>query len=801
MKARYDRSEYRNVPQVIEQRLGLPKLACVVFVFCAAMTTSSPAQTLSTLVSFNGTDGKYPVSVIQGTDGNFYGLTFVGGAYGGCSEGCGTVFQITPAGSLTTLHSFNGSDGALPLGSLVQATDGDFYGTTLSGGAYGYGTVFKSTAGGTLTTLHSFCDPAYCAEGYSPSAGLIQATDGNFYGTTKYGGTYGVGTVFEITPQGTLTTLHSFDGTDGDAPISALVQGADGNFYGTTNSGGANNAPTCTDGDLVGCGTLFKMTATGTLTTLYNFCSQTNCTDGAQPFAGLIQGTDGNFYGTTYGGGAFDNCFGSGCGTVFKLIQGTLTTLYSFKGTPDGALPLAGLAQGTDGNFYGTTAEAGAHSWGTVFKITSSGTETTLYSFCSQANCADGSYSIAGLIQGTDGSFYGTTYGEPTNNDGTVFRIAPTAIQFVAVTPCRLVDTRPQGGGSGPIQGGTFETFDLPGLAQNRGCGNLSSAATYSLNVTLIPSNGPVGYLTIWPAGETQPYVSTMNSDGRIKANAAIVQAGVSGGVNVYVTDTANVVLDIDSYFAPGSNSTLEFYPLTPCRVADTRFPPGDLGGPYLTGGVERDFPVLESYCIPAGVTPAAYSFNLTAIPHGPLGYLTVWPYGQTQPDVSTLNAPTGTVTANAAILPAGNSGEISTWAYNDTDLVIDINGYFAMPGQGGLSLNPLVPCRVLDTRNGNGAFSGTLNPPVNVLGSPCSLPSQSQTYVVNATVVPVGSLGYLTLWPDGEQQPNVSTLNAYDGAVTSNMAIVPAGNQGKIDAYAYGTTNLILDISGYFAP
>jgi hypothetical protein len=165
------------------------------------------------------------------------------------------------------------------------------------------------------------------------------------------------------------------------------------------------------------------------------------------------------------------------------------------------------------------------------------------------------------------------------------------------------------------------------------------------------------------------------------------------------------------------------------------------------------------------------------------------------------LNAPTGTVTANAANVPAGSGGEISAFAYNDTDLLIDVDGYFAPPGQGGLSLYPLAPCRVLDTRSGNGAFNGALNPPVDVLGSPCGVPSQSQAYVLNATVVPVGSLGYLTLWPDGQQQPGVSTLNAYDGAITSNMAIVPAGNNGKIDAFAYGTTNLILDISSYFAP
>lgn len=382
-----------------------------------------------------------------------------------------------------------------------------------------------------------------------------------------------------------------------------------------------------------------------------------------------------------------------------------------------------------------------------------------------------------------------------------------TTLQLVNVAPCRLVDTR--SGSGGPIQGGTFATFNLPQLAQANGCSNLSSAAAFSLNVTLIPSGGPVGYLTIWPASQSQPVVSTMNSDGRVKANAAIVSAGVSGGVSVYVTDTSDLVLDTDAYFAPATQSTLEFYPLTPCRVADTRNSgePQGLGPPSLSAGVPRNFPLLNATTcfqqVPSGVTVAAYALNFTAVPHGPLGYLTVWPFGQNQPVVSTLNAPTGAVTANAAIVPAGTSGEISAFAFNDTDLIIDINGYFAAPGQNGLSLYPTVPCRVLDTRppSGNGAFSGTLSPPVDVLGSPCGIPPQSQAYTLNATAVPVGSLGYLTLWPDGQQQPVVSTLNAYDGAVTSNMALVPSGNQGMIDAFANGTTNLILDISSFFAP
>ncbi len=179
-------------------------------------------------------------------------------------------------------------------------------------------------------------------------------------------------------------------------------------------------------------------------------------------------------------------------------------------------------------------------------------------------------------------------------------------MQFTAITPCRLLDTRSQGSG-GPIQGGTSQTYNLPQLAQSACSLSLSSAKTYSLNVTLVPiDNGPVSYLTIWPAGQTQPVVSLMNSlDGRIKANAAIVPAGTSGGVSIYVTNTTNVVVDIDGYFAPPSGSTLQFYPLTPCRVADTRssnYPQG-LGTPNLSRGTARDFPVLTSPCLNPSAT------------------------------------------------------------------------------------------------------------------------------------------------------------------------------------------------------
>ena len=307
---------------------------------CGTVFKITTGSTLSTIYSFHNTDGANPEGgLVPGTDGNFYGTALAGGAHGK-----GTVFKITPGGVLTTLYSFNGTDGSSPYGALVLATDGNFYGTTSGGGhsgcSSGCGTVFKITPGGTLTTLHKFD----ITDGARPGLGLVQGADGDFYGTTSSGGadtsdcSGGCGTVFKITSGGTLTTLHSFNDSYYPGP---LVQAADGNFYGTTSFGGTH-----------GNGAVLKITPGGMLTILHNF----DFTDGAEPYGALVQGTDGNFYGTTSGGGLGG---GYGYGTVFTITPGgTLTTLHSFDNT-DGENPWGGLLQGTDGKFYGTTFGGG----------------------------------------------------------------------------------------------------------------------------------------------------------------------------------------------------------------------------------------------------------------------------------------------------------------------------------------------------------------------------------------------------------------------------------------------------------
>ena len=416
----------------------------------------------------------------------------------------------------------------------------------------------------------------------------------------------------------------------------------------------------------------------------------------------------------------------------------------------------------------------------------------------SMVSIAVGSNPYAVAVDAITNTIY--TANEQNNTASVIAGAASVPLQFVPITPCRLVDTRSAPGpfGGPAMAGGAARSFALP---QNPNCGIPATVAAYSLNVTVIPS-APLGYLTIWPTGEPQPLVSTLNSpDRRIKANAAIVPAGEYGAVSVYASDTTDLILDIDGYFQPANGQSLQFYPLTPCRVLDTRAQQGHLGGPYLHGTHERDFPVRWSTCqIPDSAQ--AYSLNFTVVPWQgrPLQYLSVWAAGGSQPVVSTLNNPTATVVANAAIVPAGAGGAIAVYPSQDTDLIADINGYFAAPGQGGLSLYLTAPCRVLDTRSNGGAFRGQRNPPVNVAATLCGVAGSAGGYVFNATVLPVGGLGYLTLWPDGQPQPAVSTLNAPDGITASNMAVLPV-QDGRIDAYASGITQLILDISAYFAP
>jgi uncharacterized repeat protein (TIGR03803 family) len=315
---------------------------------------TTDGSTFTLLHSFaGGSDGTYPAaSLIQGADGALYGTTYQGGT------GYGTVFKLNPAGgSVTLLHSFaGGSDGTYPWAGLLQGADGALYGAATYGGANGLGTVFRlTTDGSTFTLLHSFAGATTDGEG--PYAGLFQGADGALYGTTYFGGTGDLGTVFKLNPDGSgFTLLHEFTGgsTDGAYPKSGLLQGADGALYGTTYSGGTGSV-----------GTVFKLNANGSgFTLLHSFVG--GVADGSSPVAGLLQGADGVLYGMTNYGGASD------LGTVFKLnTNGSgFTLLHTFAGgSTDGFDSRAGLLQGSDGALYGTTSGGGASNLGTVFKL------------------------------------------------------------------------------------------------------------------------------------------------------------------------------------------------------------------------------------------------------------------------------------------------------------------------------------------------------------------------------------------------------------------------------------------------
>lgn len=415
-------------------QLKFGKLVCIITIFCVATAFAATRKTYSVVTGFDPTQSSNPVGPLaQGLDGNLYGMTETGGnlnslcpAGGTEGSGCGSIFKVTPAGQQTTIYEFcslaSCADGAVPLGGLLLATDGNFYGITSIGGAANHGTVFKVTPTGTLTTLYSFCALANCADGSNPTGTLIQA--------------------------------------------------ANGNLFGTTNKGGAHQSSTCKPtSTVVGCGTIFEITPTGQLTTFYSFCSLTGCADGELPVTPLTQGTDGNLYGSTTGGGLTNKlCGTTGCGTVFKITPtGTLTTLHQFcsQGStcsdgvgPDTALvqvgdnmigtagnifsitlsgnltvllsglkAVEGFTVATDGSIYGVTFNGGTNNTfcsngtstcGTIFKMSSTGGFGTAYSFCQDGttgSCPSGALPVVGLMQATNGNLYGTTFfGGPTVN-------------------------------------------------------------------------------------------------------------------------------------------------------------------------------------------------------------------------------------------------------------------------------------------------------------------------------------------------------------------------------------------------
>jgi len=475
--------------------------------------TSSPAAILNVIYNFtsSGNGGFYPYAgLVQGTDGNLYGTANEGG-----SSNAGTVFKITPTGSLTALTSFTGSNGGYPFAGLVQSTDGNFYGTTntpLFNPSLTYpGTAFKITPTGTLTTLVTFSS----ANGIFPFAGLIQGTDGNFYGATFEAGSGSYGTLFKMTPTGGLTTLVSFAGANGGLPNANLVQGSDGNFYGMTYEGGS----TYVSINNLGEGTIFRMTPAGALTTLVSFTGA----NGSYPAANLVQGIDGNFYGTTTEDNVNDD------GTVFKMTPaGVLTTLVYFSSI-SGQYP-NGLVQGSDGNFYGTTEGTGSGGKdGTVFKITPAGALTTLASFDS----ANGNEPLAGLVQGTDGNFYGTTVLGGSSNVGVIFQlIVPSCTAAPVFSPAPGTYTGAQTVTITSATSGASIRYTMNGSTPTETTGTLYSgpvniSSTTTLNAIAFKT-GMADSAVITPAYTIQS--ATSSSGGSSSSSAASSDGGGGGG-------------------------------------------------------------------------------------------------------------------------------------------------------------------------------------------------------------------------------------------------------------------------------
>lgn len=632
------------------------------FLFFLVAATHSPAQTVTTLATFDGTNGLHPEysRVIEASDGNFYGTTAGGGLY---SQG--TFFQLTPAGTLTTLYSFcaqtNCTDGAAPLYGVIHGSDGNFYGTTNLGGASNQGTVFRITTTGALTALYNFCSQANCTDGAAPYGALIQATDGNFYGTTAHGGLNANGTsntggtVFKITSGGVLTTLHNFctqtSCTDGSVPQAGLVQGKDGNFYGTTLSGGVK-----------GSGTVFKITPAGAMTRLYSYCSKTNCTDGDAPEGPLVQASNGAFYGTTSARGA------NGTGTVFEITTlGVLTTLHTFP--TGGGQPFGGLIQAKDGFLYGTASAGGANAAGTIFKISLTGVHTTVYDFCAlgQPDCADGAVPWATLVQAKGGMLYGTTDMGGASQNGTVFSLLIPA-PMGKLSAASVAFNKEGLGETSPVHTITLSNVGTSNstLAINKitpsGLHAADFAVTANSCTAITPGNPCTLSLTFSPT-----LVALETATFTISTNANTLTLSVSGtGVNGAVGSFTPSAIKFGSEPA-GQTTPAQIVTLINNGNASLILQRG-INNSLLGGTNKADFFLPPNNCpaSPVGLSPgASCSFGITFTPAS-IGSrsatLTVNDNAVTNPQVLTLSG-TGTAGVGPGITVTLAQGSLLTFS------------------------------------------------------------------------------------------------------------------------------------------
>jgi uncharacterized repeat protein (TIGR03803 family) len=499
-------------------RFTLATLALAVLI--GTTVTAATAQTVSVLYNFGATaqDPILPEHtgiIAQGRDGSLYSTTIWGG------NGNGTVFAITPQGTLTVLYFFGGTGGQNPWSGLTLGSDGNFYGAARNGGTLGYGTLFKISAYGNLTVVYNFTGGD---DGAAPLAPPIQGANGNFYGTTS-GNPVNNGTVYSITPSGKFTTLHKFSGTDGGYPFAPLVQAKDGSFWGTTLNGGAT-----------GNGTVFRITTAGAYKLLYSF---TGGSDSKLPGSPLIQGNDGNFYGTTMGAGV------SGPGTVFRITPtGKLTTLHTFNGS-DGLAPMGGLALATDGNYYGTTHGGGTLGYGVIYRITPQGVFSVLYNF----DGTNGSAPMVTLMQQTAGIVYGDTFMGGTYNNGTFYSLDVGLKPFVKLMTTQgkaeqVVEILGQG-----FKGTTSVMF---------GTGSTSFTIVSDTYLTAkVPATGTTGYVTVTtPSGTLKssqtfkvlPVITSFTpQSGPVGTKVTITGSGFIGATKVTFGGVKAISYTVDS--------------------------------------------------------------------------------------------------------------------------------------------------------------------------------------------------------------------------------------------------------------
>jgi uncharacterized repeat protein (TIGR03803 family) len=427
------------------------------------------------------------------------------------------VSAVASAQTFTTLVDFDWMPGAEPKGNLIQGLDGNVYGTTTNGANCNIncGSIFKIDETGSLTTVYTFCSSGDCSDGTSP-IWLMLGTNGNIYGSAGNGGIDNNGTVFEWTPEGVFITIHKFDWTDGAGP-GGIVEADDGNLYGTTAGGGISRY--CPD-----CGTIFKITRDGKLTTLHDFCTQVDCPDGGTP-GDLIQGSDGSLYDTTSVGGKY------GPGSIFRITRsGSFATLFSFIKSK-GRSPYGGLTQSSDGSFYGTACDGGEYSHGTVFKITPENKFVRLHSFVSNA---DGFCPIGKLLQASDGNFYGTTSKDGPNGGGTIFSITPDGV----LTNLYSFDPHVGDDPVGPL----FQA---------------TSGTIYGTTVW----GGAYGFGTLFTLDVgLGPFVAFMRDSGRVGATGGILGQGFTGTTSVMLNGVpANFTVVSDTFITatvpPGATS------------------------------------------------------------------------------------------------------------------------------------------------------------------------------------------------------------------------------------------------------